>query len=70
MMAARFSALTMSWAIQALSARYLAEHRGQLAPGVVPVPAEIDTAVALKKLETLGIRIDTLTEEQKAYLGL
>ena len=62
--------MDMSFAIQALSARYLAEHRGQLAPGVVPVPAEIDTAVALKKLETLGIRIDTLTEEQKAYLGL
>ncbi len=62
--------MDMSFAIQALSARYLAEHRGQLAPGVVPVPAEIDTAVALKKLETLDIRIDTLTEEQKAYLGL
>ncbi len=62
--------MDMSFAIQALSAKYLAEHRGQLAPGVVPVPAEIDTAVALKKLETLGIRIDTLTEEQKAYLGL
>ncbi len=62
--------MDMSFAIQALSAKYLAEHRGQLKPGVVPVPAEIDTAVALKKLETLGIRIDTLTEEQKAYLGL
>ena len=62
--------MDMSFAIQALSAKYLAEHRGQLAPGVVPVPAEIDTAVALKKLETLGLRIDTLTEEQKAYLGL
>ncbi len=62
--------MDMSFAIQALSAKYLAEHRGQLAPGVVPVPTEIDTAVALKKLETLGIRIDTLTEEQKAYLGL
>ena len=62
--------MDMSFAIQALSAKYLAEHRGKLTPGVVPVPVEIDTAVALKKLETLGIRIDTLTEEQKAYLGL
>ena len=62
--------MDMSFAIQALSAKYLAAHRGQLKPGVVPVPAEIDTAVALKKLETLGISIDTLTEEQRAYLGL
>ncbi len=62
--------MDMSFAIQALSAKYLVEHRGKLTPGVVPVPVEIDTAVALKKLETLGIRIDTLTEEQKAYLGL
>ena len=62
--------MDMSFAIQALSAKYLAENRGRLKPGVVSVPAEIDTAVALKKLETLGIRIDKLTEEQKAYLGL
>ena len=62
--------MDMSFAIQALSAKYLADHRGSMKPGVVPVPAEIDTAVAGKKLETLGIRIDTLTPEQKAYLGL
>ncbi len=62
--------MDMSFAIQALSAKYLAEHRGMLKPGVVPVPVEIDTAVARKKLSTLGIRIDTLTEEQRKYLGL
>ena len=62
--------MDMSFAIQALSAKYLVENRGRLKPGVVPIPSEIDTAVALKKLETLGIRIDKLTEEQKAYLGL
>ena len=62
--------MDMSFAIQALSAKYLAENRGRLTPGVVPVPAEIDNAVALKKLSTLGIRIDSLTEEQKHYLGL
>ena len=62
--------MDMSFAIQALSAKYLADNRGRLAPGVVPVPAEIDNAVALKKLSTLGIRIDSLTEEQKQYLGL
>ena len=62
--------MDMSFAIQALSAKYLADHRGQLKPGVVPVPAEIDDAVARKKLATLGITIDTLTEEQREYLGL
>jgi adenosylhomocysteinase len=62
--------MDMSFAIQALSARYLAEHRGELAPGVVPVPREIDLAVARRKLETMGVTIDTLSEKQLAYLGL
>lgn len=62
--------MDMSFAIQALSAEYLAVNRGKLAPGVVPVPFEIDNAVAMKKLETLGIRIDTLTQAQKEYLGI
>ncbi|MGN1003147.1 MAG: adenosylhomocysteinase [Oscillospiraceae bacterium] len=62
--------MDMSFAIQALSAKYLADNRGRLAPGVVAVPYEIDNAVARKKLETLGIRIDTLTQEQREYLGI
>ena len=62
--------MDMSFAIQALSARYLAENRGNLRPGVVAVPAEIDRAVAYKKLETLGVSIDTLSAEQKEYLGI
>ena len=31
---------------------------------------DVDKTVALKKLETLGKKIDVLTEEQKAYLNL
>ena len=61
--------MDMSFAIQALSAQYLAENRGKLAPGVVPVPRELDLAVARRKLETLGVRIDELTPQQRAYLG-
>jgi len=61
--------MDMSFAVQAMSARYLAEHRGELKPGVVVVPREIDEAIARKKLETLGIAIDSLSEEQKRYLG-
>ena len=62
--------MDMSFAIQALSAKYLVENRGKLKPGVVPVPAEIDNTVARKKLSTLGITIDTLTQAQKEYLGI
>jgi len=61
--------MDMSFAVQALSARYLAEHRGELKPGVVVVPRSIDEAIARKKLETLGIAIDSLTDEQREYLG-
>ncbi len=62
--------MDMSFAIQALSAEYLAKNRGALAADVIPVPAEIDRAVAFKKLETLGLHIDALTAEQRAYLGM
>ena len=62
--------MDMSFAIQALSAEYLVKTHGMLKPGVVPVPEAIDQAVAIRKLNTLGLKIDTLTEEQKKYLGL
>ena len=62
--------MDMSFAIQALSCSYLAGHRGMLEPRLIPVPREIDNAVASKKLETLGIRIDALTPEQREYIGL
>ena len=62
--------MDMSFALQALSARYLAEHRGEFAPGVIPVPRELDEAVARRKLAAMGVAIDTLTAEQTAYLGL
>ena len=60
--------MDMSFAIQALSARYLADNRGRLPAGVMPVPRSIDEAVARRKLETMGVCIDTLTAEQAAYL--
>ncbi len=62
--------MDMSFAIQALSAKFLADNRGKLQPGVVPVPRETDLAVAARKLQTMGITIDTLTEKQKAYIGV
>ena len=62
--------MDMSFAVQALSAQYLAEHRESVRPGVIPVPREIDEAVARRKLRAMGVEIDRLTEEQTAYLGL
>ena len=61
--------MDMSFAIQALSAKYLVEHEGQIAEKLIKVPKEIDDAVALRKLEFLGKHIDVLTPEQKAYLS-
>ena len=59
--------MDMSFSIQALSMEWLAKHR-DLVPGVYDVPAEIDEAVARLKLATMGVQIDTLTEEQERYL--
>ncbi len=62
------SVMDMSFANQALSAAYLAQHAGELGPQVYDVPAEIDQEVARLKLAALGVGIDTLTEEQRHYL--
>ena len=60
--------MDMSFAIQALSAKYLVEHQGQLDSMLIDVPTDVDIDVATRKLEFLGKKIDTLTEEQRAYL--
>ena len=60
--------MDMSFAIQALSARYLARHRGGIGTLLNNVPAEIDREVALRKLSDWGVSIDTLTEEQYKYI--
>ena len=62
--------MDMSFAIQAMSAKYLVDHRGRMNAEVIPVPRETDEAVARQKLATLGLQIDTLTPEQREYLGL
>ena len=64
--------MDMSFAIQALSARYLVENRDSISrePGKMlhTVPESIDREVALRKLKDWGIGIDTLTERQRIYL--
>lgn len=61
--------MDMSFAIQALSAKYLVEHEGKLDSMLIDVPAEVDREVAERKLAFLGKKIDSLTEEQKEYLN-
>jgi adenosylhomocysteinase len=59
--------MDMSFANQALSAEYLVKNYRDLSNGVHIVPREIDAEVGRLKLETMGIRIDTLTTEQQRY---
>ena len=60
--------MDMSFAIQALSARYLAQNRGKLETMLNNVPAVIDWEVSLRKLKDWNIHIDTLTPEQQKYI--
>ena len=57
--------MDMSFAVQAMSAEYLVRMRGQLRPGVVSVPAEIDDNIARRKLKAMGVSIDSLSCSQK-----
>lgn len=61
--------MDMSFAVQAMSAEYLVRTRGQLKPGVVSVPAEIDDNIARRKLKAMGVSIDSLSCSQKEYLN-
>jgi adenosylhomocysteinase len=61
--------MDMSFANQALALEYASRHAGELDRKVYPVPAEIDAEIARLKLGTMGIEIDTLTEEQQRYLA-
>ena len=63
------SVMDMSFAGQALSAVYLAQEGRSLPPQVHRVPQELDMEIGRLKLQSLGIAIDTLTEEQQRYLA-
>jgi adenosylhomocysteinase len=60
--------MDMSFANQALAAEYLLKNKGKLEPKVYRVPLEMDRQVASVWLESHGVKIDTLTEEQRKYL--
>jgi adenosylhomocysteinase len=61
--------MDMSFANQALSAEFVVNHADELEPKVYVVPEDIDREIARLKLESEGVEIDTLTEEQAKYLA-
>ena len=60
--------MDISFALQALAAEQLGVRPGELAPGVHPVSEDVDREVAALKLASLGVQIDTLSDEQARYL--
>lgn len=66
--------MDMSFAIQALSAQYVVEHfkgvKGVPGKMAFEIPGQIDDKVARMKLDSWGYSIDSLTREQKEYLGI
>ncbi|MBQ2311113.1 MAG: adenosylhomocysteinase [Firmicutes bacterium] len=61
--------MDMSFAIQALSAKYLVENAGKITEKLIDVPREVDLEVARRKLEFLGVKIDALSTAQEEYLN-
>jgi adenosylhomocysteinase len=61
--------MDMSFANQALSAEFVVAHADELERRVYDVPEDIDREIARLKLETMGVDIDRLTEEQARYLA-
>ena len=59
--------MDLSFGLQALGVRYIAEHGKMLNPGVHDVPVDIDMEVASLKLASLDLSIDSLSEKQKTY---
>ena len=62
--------MDLSFAVQALAAKYILDKAGTLENRVYVLPRETDISVAMIKLQSMGYAIDSLTEEQRAYLNL
>ena len=60
--------MDMSFAVQALTLEHLLQ-TAPLKADLYSVPPELDDRIARMKLDSLGVTIDALTEQQQAYLG-
>jgi len=63
------SVMDMSFSTQALAAEYVVKNQGKLPRKVIRVPQEIEDQVARLKLESMGVKIDSLSPEQERYLS-
>jgi adenosylhomocysteinase len=63
------SVMDMSFATQALASEWAVKNRSKLTPQVYEVPTAVENWVAGLKLASMGIRIDSLTQEQEKYLS-
>ena len=63
------SVMDMSFANQALGIEFLVKNKGKLQNKLYTLPHEVDVKIAELKLKSMGIKIDTLTEEQQEYLN-
>ncbi|MDY2649041.1 MAG: adenosylhomocysteinase [Pyramidobacter porci] len=61
--------MDLSFALQLESAIYVNEHGRALKAGLMDVPEEIDAAVMETKLASMGLSLERLTEEQRAYMA-
>ena len=61
--------MDMSFAVQALSLKWLVDHKDELTLKVYDVPDSIDDEIGRYKLAAMSLAIDELTPEQKAYLS-
>ena len=62
--------MDLSFAVQFFSCAHILHNHGKLENKVYLMPDEINTKIAEIKLDSIGVQIDTLTDEQRAYLGL
>jgi adenosylhomocysteinase len=63
------SVMDMSFANQALAAEWMVKNHASLTPNVYTIPEALDNEIARLKLESMGVAIDTLTQEQAHYLS-
>ncbi len=63
------SVMDMSFAGQAMAAKYLADNKGKIENAVHTMPVELDMDISSRKLQAMGIDIDVLTPEQEKYLN-
>ena len=61
--------MDLSFAMQFLAMKYLLDHKGEMENKLYVLPEELNTEVAALKLHAMGAGIDSLSEEQKAYLA-